>query len=80
MRLTPSLLTLLVLAAPAGAFQRDDLVANKYLPPEVGEIAPPIGNVHWLQPGEGESGQPTEILGLRGQVVIVQSYGHYCDP
>jgi len=75
-----ALTALLTLTAPVFAQQRDDLVQNKYLPPEVGAIAPPIGGVHWLQVADEDAGVAPEIESLRGHVVIVQSWGHYCDP
>ena len=75
-----TLTTLASLAGPVLAVQRDDLVANKFLPPQVGEIAPPIGNVRWLQLGDEDQGSAPEIERLRGRVVIVHTYGHYCDP
>jgi len=68
------------LAGPVIAAQRDDLVANKFLPPEVGQIAPAIGNVRWLQVADEDKGEAPVIQSLRGAVVIVQTYGHYCDP
>lgn len=54
--------------------------AQELVPPEVGEIAPPIGNVRWLQVGDEDSGRPPQLGSLRGHVVVVQTYGHYCDP
>jgi len=48
-------------------------------PPEVGAIAPPFHHVAWLQvEGAGADAQP-EIEKLRGQVVVVTTYGYYCD-
>jgi hypothetical protein len=49
-------------------------------PPEVGEVAPPIGDVRWLQLGDEDGGAAPELAALRGHVVIVHTYGHYCDP
>ena len=75
------LLAALVLSfSSAHAAQRDDLVANKFVPPEVGEIAPPIGSVRWLQVTDEDQGQGPDIERLRGRVLILQTYGHYCDP
>jgi hypothetical protein len=54
--------------------------AQGQLPPEVGEIAPPIGRVRWVQVGDEDEGYAPELAALRGHVVIVHTYGHYCDP
>ena len=65
----------LAAAALAGA-----ATAQGQTSPEVGEVAPPIGNVRWLQLGDEDEGSAPEIELLRGRVVIVHTYGHYCDP
>jgi hypothetical protein len=65
----------LAAAALAGA-----ATAQGQAAPEVGEVAPPIGNVRWLQLGDEDQGSAPEIERLRGRVVIVHTYGHYCDP
>jgi len=47
--------------------------------PEVGRIAPPIGELGWMQLGEGGARGETNLMQLRGKVVIVADYGYYCD-
>ena len=48
--------------------------------PQVGAIAPALGNVPWVQLDEAASGgREPEIAALRGKVVVVTSYGYYCD-
>lgn len=44
-------------------------------PPEVGDLAPEIGPVYWVQQDKGEH----DMAKLRGKVVLVTSYGYYCD-
>ena len=39
--------------------------------PEVGRIAPPIGELGWMQLGEGSTRGETNLMQLRGKVVIV---------
>jgi hypothetical protein len=58
--------------------------AIKALPlPKAGEIAPALEHVEWLQldaasdPGKG--GTQPEIAKLRGQVVVLATFGHFCD-
>ncbi len=47
--------------------------------PEVGRIAPPIGALAWMQAGKGAGRGETDLLLLRGKVVIIADYGYYCD-
>ncbi len=51
--------------------------------PVVGQIAPPLGYVEWMQL-EGKalgarSRAGPKLQDLRGKVVIVHTYGYYCD-
>lgn len=46
--------------------------------PEVGRIAPQVGQLGWMQLG-GQGRAETNLLKLRGKVVIVADYGYYCD-
>ena len=50
--------------------------------PEVGQVAPPLGQVRWLQVEAEDDGvtpiQP-DLAALRGRVVVVHTYGYYCD-
>ena len=70
----------LTLAAVALAGAATAAHAQGKLPPEVGELAPPIGDVRWLQLGDEDEGRAPQLEALRGHVVIVHTYGHYCDP
>ncbi|HTF88899.1 MAG TPA: hypothetical protein VK843_10855 [Planctomycetota bacterium] len=45
--------------------------------PDVGQIAPPIGELKWLQLGGVTSDSSLDTM--RGSVVIVADYGYYCD-
>jgi hypothetical protein len=54
----------------------DELKAR---PPQVGEVAPPLGGLGWLQLDEDAGGKAPDLLAMRGKVVVVTSYGHYCD-
>lgn len=45
---------------------------------ETGTVAPPIGELGWAQLGEGAKVAP-DLAALRGDVVIVATYGYYCD-
>ena len=50
--------------------------------PVVGQVAPPLGEVRWLQVEAEEDGVTAimpELPALRGRVVVVHTYGYYCD-
>ncbi len=70
MRIGPLPLVPLVLTAVARS-------PVEHLPPEVGAVAPPFGNVGWWQHAKGGA-KPLEEM--RGNVVLVHSYAHFCDP
>jgi hypothetical protein len=65
------------LCAPLAAAQKK----SKFDPrvPEVGRIAPPIGELGWMQLGPDGGSAPTQLMQMRGSVVIVADYGYYCD-
>ncbi len=63
--------------SPVRAMAGDDEV--KARPPQVGEVAPPLGGLGWLQLDEDAGGKAPDLLAMRGKVVVVTSYGHYCD-
>ena len=46
--------------------------------PEVGQLAPPLGEMSWIGVG-GAAASPPVLAALRGKVVVVASYGYYCD-
>jgi len=67
-------LALAALTSPTAAMQG-------LTPPEVGDVAPPIGDsVTWVQVGDEDGGRAPVLEALRGHVVIVHTYGHFCDP
>jgi len=50
--------------------------------PVTGQVAPPLGDVRWLQVEAEEDGVTPitpDLLALRGRVVVVHTYGYYCD-
>jgi len=47
--------------------------------PEVGDVAPPLAGIGWLQLDSEWGGNGPDLLTLRGKVVIVTSFGYYCD-
>lgn len=55
----------------------DDKVDRK--PPQVGEVAPPLGGLGWLQLDAQWESKAPDLMALRGKVVVITSYGHYCD-
>lgn len=79
MRLHAHALLLLALAVPA---RRVPLAgqdgAAPSAPPGVGTVAKPVEPVNWLHPGV--DGRVPKIVELRGQVVLVHTWGYYCDP
>lgn len=83
MRALPWSLCSALLAAPLagtlGAFDgRDETQPAK--PPEVGTIAPPLGpELYWIQFDAATGGKAPDIGELRGKVVVVTTYGYYCD-
>lgn len=74
MRIALLLLALSLFVAPLAAQKSAKTTPGAI---EVGQIAPPIGQLQWLQVG-GSSGT-TDLGALRGGVVIVADYGYYCD-
>lgn len=48
-------------------------------PPQVGEVAPALGGLGWLQLDGQLGSKAPDLLELRGKVVVVTSFGHYCD-
>lgn len=75
-------ISLLVAALAAGFAFATPLVAQKKAKAEstlieVGQIAPPIGELNWLQLGSAKG--ETNLATLRGSVVIIADYGYYCD-
>ncbi len=69
------LLTALVLLVPLADAQKKAKAEPGSL--EVGQIAPPIGELNWVQAGGVRA--ETNLQTLRGKVVIVADYGYYCD-
>jgi hypothetical protein len=63
-------------ARPAFPAPGDD---GKPRPIAVGDIAPPIGPVPWLQIEASFGRKPPAIEALRGKVVVVTTFGTYCD-
>ena len=49
---------------------------GEHLPPEVGTLAPPLGSVEWWQQAKGGA---KPLVEMRGSVVLVHSYAHFCD-
>jgi hypothetical protein len=72
----------LLLAVPSAAAGQDGPAAGMPTP-EAGEIAPPFVQLEWLQldqpsdPARG--GELPDVAALRGEVVVVTTYGHFCD-
>lgn len=52
-------------------------MGDPWVPPQVGELAPPLGAVDYWQRGPDHA---EDLEDLRGHVVIVSSYFHACDP
>jgi thiol-disulfide isomerase/thioredoxin len=74
--LTLAIATLAAIAAPATPAAGQGLT-----PPEVGDVAPPIGDsVTWVQVGDEDGGRAPVLADLRGHVVLVHTYGYFCDP
>ena len=65
-------LSLLPLFPCAASAQESDPLP----PPEVGQIAPPLGSVQWRHLPDGKVPKLAE---LRGQVVVVHTWVWYCD-
>ena len=76
-QLLPLAVIALTLLAPHAPAQKKAKVQAGL--PEVGRIAPPIGELGWMQLDEGGPRGETNLMQLRGKVVIVADYGYYCD-
>jgi thiol-disulfide isomerase/thioredoxin len=59
--------------APATVSQQ-----NAHVPPEAGSVAKPLGTVYWYDLGDAPS-KPS-LLDMRGEVVLVHTWGYYCGP
>lgn len=46
---------------------------------DVGQIAPPIGEIEWLKLGADAKQAETDVAAMRGRVVVIADYGYYCD-
>jgi len=46
--------------------------------PEVGQLAPPVGEMQWIDLGGAGASAPS-LAALRGKVVVIADYGYYCD-
>ena len=53
------------------------LSQDVFVPPEVGDLAPPLGAVDYWQRGPDHVDTLPE---MRGNVVVVSSYFHACEP
>jgi len=70
-------LTALALAVLPPAAQDDGVPPpDTHLPPEVGDVAPPLGDVTWFT--IEEKGVYPDLAKLRGEVVVVHDWGYFC--
>ena len=74
----PASFLLAVLAAAAPPLLGGQDGARVRVPPEVGAVAKPLEQVNWYY--TGPEGRIPAIADLRGQVVLVHTWGYYCPP
>lgn len=66
------------LAGPiANSLVSEACVQEEHVPPEVGDVAPPLGDLYFYQRGPNHA---DSLEALRGSVVLVHTYFHLCDP
>lgn len=76
MTLSPLSSFFLVASLHLGLPQDEAPKPDTYLPPEVGDIAPPLGEVSWYT--VEKQGVWPDLGRMRGDVVIVHSWGYFC--
>lgn len=57
---------------------QEEFVPGTHVPPAVGAVAPPLETVYWYY--EGPEGRVPALEELRGDVVLVHTWGYYCGP
>ena len=75
------LVTLLLGSAPGATAAHASVAASQegiHDPPELGSIAKPLESVYWYDMGDAP-GNP-DLASMRGQVVLVHTWGYYCGP
>ena len=68
---------LIVTCASGSAFGQASEPVKALPLPRSGEVAPDFEHVEWLQLDAGASSP--EIAKLRGEVVVLATFGHFCD-
>jgi hypothetical protein len=80
---TASLITLCLASGAVAQKKAREAKDAGLATPNVGEIAPPLGAIPWIQLDEASDpkrgGNEPTIEALRGTVTIVTTYGYYCD-
>ena len=77
-----ALSALLLASAPAVVDPHPEPVPsaqqNAHVPPEVGTVAKPLETVYWYDLGDAPA-EPS-LFDMRGEVVLVHTWGYYCGP